>query len=179
MPSPNLLNLNPNKSNSLEQNIEKHHLTIAAMAKLSIIVVQTVFVILLGVNSSTISNVGKLENEVRALETQLRNKAESTKRVQDTIRKTERLKALQAQRPLLSDKIEKALNSLPPQITLVQAAVKPDSMEVVIETQSPIEASLLISSYFNQELASQVAINSANLSTSTGRFITNMEVTFK
>ena len=175
--SPNLLS--PSSTSSLSQNIEKHHLTVSAVAKISIILVQTIFVILLGINTTTVSDVTQIENEVKALETQLISKAATVTRIGQIIEKTERLKVLEDTRPELSEKIRKAIEVIPPQIILTQASIKPETMEIVIETETPLDAALLINLYFNQDLASEVTLNSATLSTTTGKFITNMEVRFK
>ena len=75
--------------------------------------------------------------------------------------------------------MEKALELVPPQVTVIQATIRPASMEIVVETASPIDAALLINAYFTQGLANQITLNSANLSTTTGKFLTNMEVEFK
>ena len=176
MPSPNLLNQNPKR---VEAIVEKHHLTFSAAAKLTIILTQTVFIVLLGLNANTVSKIGKLESQVRALETQLINKKDSLDSIEKVIDKTAMLKELQAQRPDFAERLKKAVELIPPQVTLTQASIKPTSMVIVTETATPLDAAILINSYFTNSLASQITLNNANLSTTTGKFITNMEVTFK
>src|SRR3989304_10545895 len=176
--SPNLLSQNPSQSR-INPIVEKHHLTFAAAAKLTIILVQAIFVVLLGFNATTISEVAKLETEVKALELQLNSKQASIELIENVIEKTEMLKVLKSERPALAARVGKALELVPPQVTVIQATIRPASMEIVVETASPVDAALVLNAYFTQGLANQITLNSANLSTTTGKFLTNMEVEFK
>jgi len=175
--SPNLLY--SSKKNLFEPIIEKKHIQIATIAKLTIILAQLVFAVLVGLNSSVAGRVSALEKDIKKLEIELIAKKGASEEVQTTIDKIGRLKKLQTSTPRLTNNITKAVNVIPNPKAITQVHIEPSSMQITTETDSPLEVSSLITAYFQNELTEEVTIKTASLSNATGKFITTLEVELK
>lgn len=159
--------------------VEKHHLTVSTVAKVLVIAIQATFILLLGFNTKTVSDITKIENEVRALETQLTNKQNAITTIEETIEKTDRLRELQRTDVNLGQKLQTAIDNTPQRVLITETDITPTTFEMVIETSSPLDASFLMSSYINNNVAQQIVLKAASLSRATGKFLTTLEVTFK
>jgi hypothetical protein len=159
--------------------IEKHHPKISSAAKLLIIFAQVLFVAALGFNSKLVNDIASLQHEVRNLENKIIEKKGRLATIEETITKTKRLKQLESERFELTESIEGAIGLIPDQIEIVRTLTKKDTFELVIETDTALEASVLMSIYLDKDVAKEIVLKSANLSSSSDKFTTGLEIRFK
>jgi hypothetical protein len=176
--SPNLI-YNDLKRNPIEPLIEKRHIQIATAAKLSIIIAQLAFGVLIAYNSRIASSISAQEKEVKKLEIELIGKKSQSEEVQEVIKKIEKLKGLQLSTPRLTQSVTKVINTAPKPQQITRVHIQPSTMSLEILTDNPLEVSELINAYFRNALTNEITIRSSSLSTATQKYTTVLEIKFK
>ncbi len=175
--SPNLLF--SVSTNSLEPIAEKYHLKFSHISKILIVIIQVAFGVLIAWDSKTKNDVEILQKEIKSMETQLKNSSELIVNIDNTVKKIEKLKELQQTRPSMLKIVSTTINSAPNVNVITQTHIHPSSMEIVTETDTALEVSLLINNYLKDNLANEITIKAANLSKATNKYVTSMGVVFK
>lgn len=174
--SPNLLNKDSLKHNPL---VEKFHIKISTISKILIIFVQIVYIVLLGLNSTTSDNITKLENEIKLYETKIESKKDIINQIKQINKRVEELKKLEQNRVKLNTKFNNVLNYLPNNSNLLTTSTKDESMKINLETKNALDVSILMSNYLNENIAEKIILKSANFDISKDTFRTEMEIKFK
>ena len=174
--SPNLLNKDLFEKNPL---IEKAHVDVSLTAKILIIIVQIIYILLLGFNEKIINDIETLESQVRVYETEIRDSSDLVSKTKKVIAKTEKLKKLENERMEMSSAYDKVLRYLPEEANLISSSIEKGSMNITIETKTALEVSILMSNYFSEDLAEAIILKSARLNINEKTFTTQMEVVFK
>ena len=112
------------------------------------------------------------------MEANVSSKALAEEKVRTIILRTDFLKELESGRVTYTPRMEAFINGIPSNVFLDHSFVQDNLMSLTVETQSPLEVSLLISNYFNDGFAREVTIQSATLNRSENTFTTTLEVTF-
>ena len=177
----------PTKSPNLLQNVlelqklqgrEKTQFKISRVAWGLIILIQLLFIFLSLYNARTVIITKNLQTEIKALEANVSSKALAEEKVRTIILRTDFLKELESGRVTYTPRMEAFINGIPSNVFLDHSFVQDNLMSLTVETQSPLEVSLLISNYFNDGFAREVTIQSATLNRSENTFTTTLEVTF-
>lgn len=158
---------------------EKEQYRISNGAFILIILIQTLFVFLSLVNSKTVEQIDRVQRDIKRQEAIILSRNLAEENIRDVLTRTKTLKELEAKKVLFGPKVLGFVGTLPPSVSLIRSFVEENEMSLTVQTNSPLEISLLIASYFNQGFAKEITIISANLNRSLGTFVTTLEVAFQ
>ena len=85
---------------------------------------------------------------------------------------------LNANRLRFSPTAKAFVDSIPNNITLLKSFILGNTLTLTIESETPLDISLLMFRYFEKGFASEIVIQSANLNTTSGTFVATLEVIF-
>lgn len=125
-----------------------------------------------------VRQLGILQESIKLLETNVLSKRQTEIKIRDIIKRTNKLKGLQTTRALFNPRVDVFINKMPKSVFLTKSYLQQDSMTLTVETNTPLDVSLLIAKYFDESFAQEITIQAATLDRTNNNYVTTMEVAF-
>jgi hypothetical protein len=172
------------KSPNLLQNVlavkavEQQQFKISKSAFMLIVLIQILFVALSLYNSRMVRQIIVLQESIRLHETNVLGQRQSEIKIRDIIERINILREVQTNRALFNPRVKTFISKMPKNVVLKQSYLQQESMTLTVETNTPLEVSLLISKYISENFAKEISIQTATLDRTNNNYITTMEVIF-
>jgi hypothetical protein len=119
-----------------------------------------------------------LQESIRLHETNVLGQRQSEIKIRDIIERINILREVQTNRALFNPRVKTFISKMPKNVVLKQSYLQQESMTLTVETNTPLEVSLLISKYISENFAKEISIQTATLDRTNNNYITTMEVIF-
>jgi len=159
--------------------VSKHHKDITTFLKISIIIIEAVFVFILAMDSKVKIDINYLNKKIEFQGKLISEQHELESKTRDIISRTEHLKKLQSERKLLSFYAEKIISFKPQTTDIKYLKLNASKSTLEITTRNPLQISLLITKYLEDGFAKEIVLESAILDKFTNEFEVAIEVKFQ
>jgi len=125
-----------------------------------------------------VRQIGDLQGSIKRRESNVLDRRQAETKMRDVIKRTSKLQGLELGQKEFGPRVNKFISRMPRSVYLIKSYLQQADMSLTVETQTPLEVSLLISKYIEENFAQEITIKAATLDRTNNTYITTMEVVF-
>jgi hypothetical protein len=176
--SPNLLN-NIQRKKPEEGFIEKEHRKIISTLKIICVLTQIFLITLVILNVRADRKLVNKQITLDTLSTEVDDMEEIQSKTKNVISRINLYKVTEKERTLLGERTDKFLTLIPPTVSINSALFDEKAFILHAQAYSALEFSLLISTYFDNDLVKEVALKRVQLAPYSQMYDVEIEAVYK